>query len=149
MKAVIQRVLRAEVVVDGKSVSSIDRGILTLLGIAQGDDENKVRKAIQKIMQLRIFEDPQGKMNLSLAEVKGSHLIVSQFTLLGDCSTGRRPSFINAASPEIAKPLYEEALRFSREIGNDSGIKTEGGVFQADMKVSLINDGPVTFVFDL
>src|SRR4051794_9884223 len=103
MKAVIQRVKQAEVRVDGEVVSKIDAGILTLLGVAKGDDEAKLKRLIQKIVELRIFEDSQGKMNLSLADIKGSHLIVSQFTLLGDCSGGRRPSFGNAERPEQAK----------------------------------------------
>jgi D-tyrosyl-tRNA(Tyr) deacylase len=145
MKAVIQRVKSAEVHVDGKSVSKIEHGILTLLGIAKGDDEAKLKKLIQKICELRIFEDPQGKMNLSLAEVQGSHLIVSQFTLLGDCTSGRRPSFIQAEKPEIAKSLYEKSLEFSQSLG----IPTFGGIFQADMKISLLNDGPVTFVIEV
>lgn len=144
MRAVIQRVKQASVVVDGNPVSSIERGILTLLGVAKGDDEAKLAKCIAKIIDLRIFEDDAGKMNLSLKDVGGSHLIVSQFTLLGDCSAGRRPSFINAEAPERAKALYEKAL----ELSSAAGVKTQGGVFQADMKVALINDGPVTFVLD-
>lgn len=145
MRAVIQRVKQAGVTVDGQEVSRIGPGILTLLGIARGDDEAKLAKLIAKICELRIFEDDQGKMNRSLKDSGGSHLIVSQFTLLGDCSSGRRPSFIGAEAPERAKQLYEIALNLSRE----QGIETAGGVFQADMKVSLINDGPITFVLDL
>jgi D-tyrosyl-tRNA(Tyr) deacylase len=145
MRAVVQRVKSASVTVDGKEVSKIGPGILTLLGIAQGDDEPKLQKMIHKITQLRIFSDVEGKMNLSLLDIQGAHLIVSQFTLLGDCSQGRRPSFIGAEKPEIAKDLYEKALKMSK----DAGVETAGGVFQADMKVSLINDGPVTFVIEL
>lgn len=145
MKAVIQRVKNASVTVDGVEVSNIGPGILTLLGIAIGDDEAKLQKLIQKIAQLRIFEDSEGKMNLSLLDTQGSHLIVSQFTLLGDCTQGRRPSFIRAEQPEIAKALYEKALLLSRE----AGLETAGGVFQADMNVSLVNDGPVTFVIEV
>lgn len=145
MKAVIQRVKEAEVKVDGKSVSQIETGILTLLGIEKGDDIQKLKKMIQKICELRIFEDENGKMNLSLRDVQGSHLIVSQFTLLGDCSSGKRPSFTQAERPELAKPLYEQALAMSQELG----VKTAGGVFQTHMKIQLINDGPVTFVLDL
>ncbi|MEW6056934.1 MAG: D-aminoacyl-tRNA deacylase [Bdellovibrionota bacterium] len=145
MRAVIQRVSQALVTVDGQKVSEIGPGLLTLLGIAKGDDEQKVAKLIAKICDLRVFEDAQGKMNLSLKNTGGAHLIVSQFTLLGDCSQGRRPSFIAAESPERAKALYEYALQESL----NAGVKTLGGVFQADMKVSLINDGPVTFVLEL
>lgn len=145
MRAVIQRVKQASVSVDGQIVSQIGPGILTLLGIAQGDDQAKLTKLISKISELRIFEDAQGKMNLSLKEIKGANLIVSQFTLLGDCSSGRRPSFTNAESPDRAKALYEKSIVLSRE----QGIETAQGVFQADMKVSLINDGPVTFVLEL
>jgi D-tyrosyl-tRNA(Tyr) deacylase len=144
MKAVIQRVSEAQVVVDGRKVSRIDRGILTLLGVMSGDDEARARKLIQKIVELRIFEDEAGKMNRSLADVGGAHLIVSQFTIAGDCSAGRRPSFTGAEKPERAKALYEHALAVSRELG----VTSEGGVFQADMKVSLINDGPVTFILE-
>ena len=144
MRAVIQRVKNAEVVVKGESVSKIDQGILTLLGIAKGDNEDQVKKMVRKICDLRIFEDSQGKLNLSLSDVQGSHLIVSQFTLLGDCSAGRRPSFVNAEAPDRAKALYELALQTSQE----HGINTRGGIFQADMKVSLTNDGPVTFVLE-
>ncbi|MBI3557944.1 MAG: D-tyrosyl-tRNA(Tyr) deacylase [Deltaproteobacteria bacterium] len=145
MRAVIQRVQEASVRVDGKQVSRIERGILTLLGIAKGDDEAKLAKLIAKICELRIFEDDQGKMNLAIKDIGGAHLIVSQFTLLGDCSAGRRPSFTNAEAPERARDLYEKALVLSA----GHGIPTSGGVFQADMKVSLVNDGPVTFVLEL
>lgn len=144
MKAVIQRVEKASVTVDGVEVSRIERGLLTLLGVAKGDDEARLVKLISKICDLRIFEDDAGKMNLSLKDVGGSHLIVSQFTLLGDCSAGRRPSFVSAEAPERARELYERALVLSRE----QGVTTVGGVFQADMKVSLVNDGPVTFVLE-
>jgi D-tyrosyl-tRNA(Tyr) deacylase len=142
MKSVIQRVRQAEVVVDGKSVSKTGQGILTLLGVEAGDDEARLRKMIQKICELRIFEDDAGKMNRSLLDIQGEHLIVSQFTLAGDCSSGRRPSFTGAEKPERAKELYERALAISAE----TGVRTAGGVFQADMKVSLVNDGPVTFI---
>lgn len=144
MRAVIQRVKNAQVVVDGNVVSRIDRGILTLLGIAKGDHEATLAKLIQKICELRIFEDNAGKMNLSLQEVGGQHLIVSQFTLVGDCSSGRRPSFSSAESPAVAEALYQRALSLSEELG----VKTCGGVFRANMEVSLANDGPVTFVVE-
>jgi D-tyrosyl-tRNA(Tyr) deacylase len=142
MKAVIQRVKQAEVRVEGQVISKIGPGILTLLGFGKGDQESQLRKLIQKICELRIFEDDDGKMNRSLKDVGGSHLIVSQFTLLGDCTNGKRPSFKDAEHPDLAKVLYEKSLIISRELG----IETSGGVFQADMKVELINDGPVTFV---
>jgi len=145
MRAVIQRVKRAQVMVDGAKVSEIGAGIVTLLGIFKGDQEDpQLKKLIQKICELRIFEDENGKMNRSLLEIKGSHLIVSQFTLAGDTSSGRRPSFIEAEKPEIAKSMYERALSISSSLG----VPTFGGVFQADMKVELVNDGPVTFVID-
>ena len=145
MRAVIQRVSEAEVVVHGGSVSKIGNGLVTLLGIAKGDDETKLKKLIQKICDLRIFEDSNGKMNLSLKEVNGSHLIVSQFTLLGDLSSGKRPSFTGAETPERARVLYEKALDLSREIG----INTAGGIFQADMAVRIINQGPCTFTVEV
>jgi D-tyrosyl-tRNA(Tyr) deacylase len=145
MRAVIQRVKQAEVVVEGRSVSKIGPGLLTLLGVEVGDTETSLRKMLQKICELRIFEDEAGKMNRSLLDISGEHLIVSQFTLAGDCSSGRRPSFTGAEKPDRAKALYERALAISSELG----VRTAGGVFQADMKVSLLNDGPVTFVLDV
>jgi D-tyrosyl-tRNA(Tyr) deacylase len=145
MRAVIQRVQRASVKVDGGKVSEIGVGILTLLGIFKGDQEDpQLKKLIQKICELRIFEDENGKMNRSLIDIKGSHLIVSQFTLAGDTSSGRRPSFIQAESPDAAKLMYERALAISTGLG----VPTFGGIFQADMKVELLNDGPVTFVLE-
>lgn len=144
MKAVIQRVKNARVSVHGQVVSEIGPGILTLLGVAKGDTDAIAQKLIQKIVDLRIFEDENGKMNLSLKEISGSHLIVSQFTLLGDCEKGRRPSFLNAEEPMQAKELYEKALTFS----SACGVSTVGGQFQADMKVELLNDGPVTFILE-
>ncbi len=144
MRAVIQRVSKAEVRVNGEIVSKIDTGLLTLLGIAKNDTEEQMRKIIQKIVELRIFEDESGKMNRSLLDIGGSHLIVSQFTLAGDTSSGRRPSFINAERPELAKALYERAIDFSKGLG----AVTASGIFQADMKITLENDGPVTFVVD-
>jgi D-tyrosyl-tRNA(Tyr) deacylase len=140
MKLILQRVQHASVVVDGKTVSSIGQGILTLLGIEKGDTEAQLEKAIQKLVGLRIFSDENGKMNLSLKDIQGSHLIVSQFTLLADCSKGNRPSFIDAEAPEKANALYEKALAFSKA----QGVATQGGIFGADMKVTLLNDGPVT-----
>jgi D-tyrosyl-tRNA(Tyr) deacylase len=140
MKAVIQRVKEASVEVNGEIVSKIGPGIVTLLGFEKGDLESQLEKLITKIIELRIFSDSSGKMNLSLVETGFSHLIVSQFTLAGDCGSGRRPSFTNAEKPEIASTLFEKAVEFSK-----ARIPTHTGIFQADMKVSLINDGPVTF----
>src|SRR5690606_11233022 len=131
MKAIIQRVLRASVQVEGKSVAQIGPGILTFLGVEKGDRDEHLEKMISKISQLRIFEDEAGKMNRSLAEVQGEHLIVSQFTLAADCSTGRRPSFGRAEDPTRARALFIEAIEKSRALG----IPTQGGVFAADMKV--------------
>jgi D-tyrosyl-tRNA(Tyr) deacylase len=145
VRALIQRVQFAKVVVDGQTVGEIGPGILTLLGVAPTDTERELEWIITKIAKLRIFEDPQGKMNLALGDVGGSHLIVSQFTLYGDASKGNRPSFIDAARPEIAEPLYQKALELSRA----QGLKTEGGKFGADMKVSLLNDGPVTLMLEI
>jgi len=145
MRAVIQRVKKAAVRVDGKTVSEIGPGILTLLGVFKGDHEDpELKKLIQKICELRIFEDEAGKMNRSLIDMRGSHLIVSQFTLAANTSSGRRPSFIQAEAPEAARALYERAIELSTALG----VPTVGGVFQADMKIELINDGPVTFVLD-
>ncbi|MGZ3689070.1 MAG: D-aminoacyl-tRNA deacylase [Bdellovibrionota bacterium] len=144
MKAVIQRVLEAQVVVEGQVVSRIGPGLLTLLGVQKGDTLETLQKMIAKILDLRIFADEAGKMNLSLKETGGAHLVVSQFTLAADCSAGRRPSFISAENPAAAKALYERAL----ELSQASGVPTQGGVFQADMKVSLVNDGPVTFTLE-
>ena len=142
MKALIQRVKSARVTVDGKVVGSIGPGILTFLGVAVGDTEKELEWTVSKILKLRIFEDDQGKMNLSLADKGAEHLIVSQFTLCGDTSKGNRPSFIGAAPPDVAKPLYEKALALS----SAAGVRTAGGQFQAHMEVELINDGPVTFI---
>jgi D-tyrosyl-tRNA(Tyr) deacylase len=144
MRAVIQRVSKADVRVNGELVSEINSGLLTIFGSQKNDSEEQMRKLVQKIVELRIFEDENGKMNRSLRDIGGSHLIVSQFTLAGDTSSGKRPSFVNAERPEIAKAIYEKALQFSSELG----VPTTGGIFQADMKISLINDGPVTFVLD-
>jgi D-tyrosyl-tRNA(Tyr) deacylase len=144
MRVVIQRVISARVRVDGEIVGEIGRGFLTLLGVAKGDTEKELDWVLQKIVKLRVFEDQAGKMNLALGDIGGEHLIVSQFTLCADVSKGNRPSFIDAASPEVARPLVDKAIEMSRAMG----IKTAGGKFQADMKVELINDGPVTIVVD-
>ncbi len=144
MKAVLQRVTSASVEVDGRIVGHIQQGLLVLLGIAKGDDESDMRYVIDKIRSLRIFSDEQGKMNRSLADVSGAVLLVSQFTLLGRTSNGRRPSFDEAAPPDHAKQLYGQVAAGLRE----SGTTVETGIFGAHMRVTLVNDGPVTFVVD-
>src|SRR6267143_2640127 len=144
MKAVIQRVTRASVHVEDKTVGQIEYGLLALLGVAKGDGESDGRYLVEKIRTLRIFSDEQGKMNCSLADIGGSVLLVSQFTLLGRTANGRRPSFDEAALPEEANRLYEQVVADLR----DHGTHVETGVFAAHMQVELLNDGPVTFVLD-
>lgn len=144
MRAVIQRVLESSVRVDGQVVGEIGKGIMVLLGVEEGDTEKEAQYIADKIIGLRIFEDEEGKMNHSLQEVGGELLAISQFTLLGDARKGRRPSYSNAARPEEANRLYE----FFVEKIKAAGTKVEKGVFQADMKVALINDGPVTILLD-
>ncbi|MBK9946380.1 MAG: D-tyrosyl-tRNA(Tyr) deacylase [Nitrospira sp.] len=144
MKAVIQRVTSASVEVDGQVVGRIQRGLMVLLGVAKGDAESDVCYVVDKIRTLRIFSDEQGKMNRSLADVGGAVLLVSQFTLLGRTSNGRRPSFDDAAPSDLAKGLYEQVVTRLRE----SGTMVETGIFAAHMQVALVNDGPVTFVLD-
>jgi D-aminoacyl-tRNA deacylase len=144
MRAVIQRVSRSGVAVGGRQVGEIGRGILVFLGVEKGDLESDARYLSEKIINLRIFEDDDGKMNRSLTDVNGSLLVVSQFTLLGDVRKGRRPSFVDAEEPERAERLYE----FFMTLGRKEGIPVSGGVFQAMMDVSLVNDGPVTFIID-
>jgi D-tyrosyl-tRNA(Tyr) deacylase len=144
MKAVIQRVTRASVEVDGEVVGRIDAGLLVLLGVAKGDEETDGRYLVEKIRMLRIFSDAQGKMNRSLTDIGGSVLLVSQFTLLGRTTNGRRPSFDEAASPDEARRLYEAvAVELTAQ-----GIPVKTGVFASHMQVELLNDGPVTFVLD-
>lgn len=144
MKLLIQRVKRASVTIDGKLYSSIDKGILALVGIEKGDTEEVIEKLSKKVVNLRIFPDENDKMNRSLIDVNGEMLIVSQFTLCGDCRKGTRPSFDKSAPPDTAKNLYEQ---FIKNI-NEYGIKTGTGVFGAMMDVELINDGPVTFMLE-
>lgn len=144
MRACIQRVSRASVTVDGEITGQIERGFLVLLGVAEGDTEHEAKLLAEKIAKLRVFEDADGKMNLALADVGGAMLVVSQFTLLGDCRKGRRPSFTKAARPEWANHLYEEFVRLVAE----QGIATATGVFRAHMDVELVNDGPVTLWMD-
>ncbi len=144
MKVLLQRVKRASVTIDEKLFSSINHGILALVGIEKGDTIEQVNKLADKIFKLRIFEDENGKMNRSILDVKGEMLVVSQFTLCGDCKKGTRPSFDRSAPPDIANSLYEE---FIEKIKN-YGIKTGTGKFGAMMDVELINDGPVTFMLE-
>jgi D-aminoacyl-tRNA deacylase len=144
MKAVIQRVTRASVHVEGKTVGQIESGLLVLLGVAKSDEETDGQYLVEKIRTLRIFSDEQGKMNCSLADIGGSVLPVSQFTLLGQTANGRRPSFDEAASPGEAKRLYEQVVTALR----NQGTHVETGVFAAHMQVELLNDGPVTFFLD-
>jgi D-aminoacyl-tRNA deacylase len=144
VRAVVQRVSRASVEVDGETVGEIRTGFLVLLGIGEDDTLDDVDYMAHKILGLRVFEDEAGKMNLSIDEIGGSMLIVSQFTLFGDCRKGRRPSFITAARPEQANALYAS---FVAEI-KGQGIPVATGTFQAHMDVSLTNDGPVTFLLD-
>jgi D-tyrosyl-tRNA(Tyr) deacylase len=144
LKAVIQRVREAKVEVDGKTVGQIGNGILLLLGVEKGDKELDADWLAEKIGNLRIFEDQAGKMNLSVKEIEGELLAVSQFTLAGNCAKGRRPSFDSAAPPEEANRLYEYFVGKLRGLG----LPVETGVFQAMMQVSLTNDGPVTFILE-
>ena len=144
MRAVIQRVKNAEVKIDGKIVGKIGKGLLVLLAVHQDDTEDKIEKMAAKIINLRIFADEEDKMNLSVKDVGGEILVVSQFTLYGDISKGNRPSFIESAKPDKAVPYYE---KFVAKI-KSSGLKTATGKFGAMMEVSLINDGPVTIVVE-
>ena len=144
MKAVIQRVTRASVHVEGKTVGQIQSGLLVLLGVAKGDEESDGRYLVEKVRTLRIFSDEQGKMNQSLTDIEGAVLLISQFTLLGRTAKGRRPSFDEAAPPDEAKRLYEQVVSELRA----QGTQVETGVFAAHMQVELLNDGPVTFVID-
>lgn len=144
MKLVIQRVKNAKVDVEGKTVGKIEKGFLVLLGVTHTDTKEIADYLVKKLCNLRVFEDENGKMNLSLKNVGGKLLIVSQFTLYADCSAGNRPSFINAAKPDFANELYEYFCERCKE----NGIEVEKGIFGADMKVSLLNDGPVTILLE-
>ncbi|AHF07463.1 D-aminoacyl-tRNA deacylase [Desulfitobacterium metallireducens] len=144
MRSVVQRVSQSCVRVDGEIVGQIGKGFLVLLGVGGNDTSQDLDWMVDKIIGLRVFEDEAGKMNRSILEEKGGILLVSQFTLYGDCRKGRRPSFSSAASPEKAKALYEEAI--SKIVLR--GVHVETGIFQADMKVELVNDGPVTLLLD-
>jgi D-tyrosyl-tRNA(Tyr) deacylase len=144
MKAVLQRVTRAAVEVDGQVVGRIGAGLLVLLGVAKGDGERDLLYIVEKIQTLRIFADHEGKMNRALGDVGGALLLVSQFTLLGDTTKGRRPGFDLAAPPDEARALYEGTVNRLRA----AGILVETGIFGAHMQVELLNDGPVTFLLD-
>jgi len=144
MKAIIQRVKNARVEIENKTIGEIGKGILVFLGVKDGDTEKDVQFLVEKILNLRIFSDKENKMNLSLLDIKGEILIVSQFTLYGDCKKGRRPSFTDAALPETAEKLYEDFIKEAKK----SGLKTETGKFGAMMQVELVNDGPVTFILE-
>ncbi|RDV82317.1 D-aminoacyl-tRNA deacylase [Ammonifex thiophilus] len=144
MRALVQRVARGAVWVEGKKIASIGRGLVVLLGIKKGDTPNDARYLAEKVAHLRIFEDEEGKLNLSLKEVGGEALVVSQFTLYGDCRRGRRPSFSEAAPAEEAEPLYRAFLAALRE----QGVPVAEGKFQAHMLVEIYNDGPVTLLLE-
>jgi D-tyrosyl-tRNA(Tyr) deacylase len=144
MRAVVQRVARANVVIAGDTVGDIGAGLVVLLGIAHPDTPAQAQWLAEKVAGLRIFNDAEGKMNRDLVEVGGAMLIVSQFTLYGDCRKGKRPSFIEAAPPSIAIPLYETFINSVKALG----IRVAEGRFGADMKVELVNDGPVTLIVD-
>lgn len=144
LRAVVQRVTEASVSAKGEIVGSIEHGLVVLLGVSEDDGPEDVRYMVEKIPNLRIFDDDEGKLNLSLLNVGGSMLAISQFTLYGDCRRGRRPSFTEAARPEHANSLYEEFVRGVREMG----VTVETGVFRAEMDVGLVNQGPVTILLD-
>lgn len=143
MRAVVQRVKKSSVTVEENIVGKIDHGLMILLGVEKGDSKEDMKYIADKVMNLRIFEDEDEKMNLSVQDVKGSLLVVSQFTLLGDCRKGRRPSFTEAARPDEANHLYEEMVAYCRGY-----LPVETGQFQADMQVDILNDGPVTVLLD-
>ena len=145
MKIVVQRVKNAKVDVEGKTVGKIDTGFLVLLGVTHGDTEEQADYLAKKLCNLRVFTDENDKMNLSLKDVNGKLLIVSQFTLYADCTGGNRPSFTNAAKPDKAEKLYEYFCKQCKEKYN---IEVEKGIFGADMKVELLNDGPVTIIIE-
>ncbi len=144
MRAVVQRVKKSTVTVSEKIAGSIGQGLMVLLGVGKEDDDSDIEYLSDKILNLRIFEDENGKMNKSLLDIGGQLLVVSQFTLFGDCRKGRRPGFDKAAKPEIAKELYQRFVNKCKE----AGVVTETGIFQADMLVDISNDGPVTLLLD-
>ena len=144
MRAVVQRVSRAEVRIDGRTVGKIAQGLVVLLGVANGDSEVDASQLVDRIIGMRIFADDAGKMNLSIAQVEGALLVVSQFTLIADTNSGRRPSFTQAAAPDDARRLYQHFLSLARA----RDVKVETGEFGATMEVELVNDGPVTIILD-
>jgi len=144
LRAIIQRVSEAEVVVDNEVTGKIQQGLLVLLGVEEGDSQKDCDYLADKVAGLRVFDDAEGKMNLGVTDVDGKVLVVSQFTLLGDCRKGRRPSFVDAAPPEIGQQLYEAFCQRIRE----QGIDVETGRFRSHMQVQLVNDGPVTLMLD-
>lgn len=144
MRLLVQRVLNSNVKVDGKIIGEINKGYMVLLGVTHDDDTEKADYLVKKLINLRVFEDENGKMNLNINQVGGELLIISQFTLYGNTKDGNRPSFTEAAKPEKAEELYNYFVEQCRK----EGIKTETGIFGADMKVSLINDGPVTVMLE-
>jgi len=144
MRAVVQRVVQSDVTVDGKITGSIEKGLMVLLGVEDGDSEKDAQYIADKVSGLRIFEDEEGKMNLSIKDVGGKVLAVSQFTLLGDARKGKRPSFTKAARPDEANRLYRHFI----DLINSNEIETQEGVFQAEMLVRIYNDGPVTILLD-
>lgn len=145
MKFVIQRVKSANVKVDNEMIGAIDKGFMVLIGISNEDSKQIADKMIEKMLKLRIFEDAEGKTNLSLSDVNGELLLISQFTLYADCKKGNRPSFINAGSPDLANEIYKYIVEKCKL---QDGLKVEKGKFGADMKVELINDGPFTIILD-
>lgn len=144
MKAIVQRVKKAKVIVGGKIVGQINKGFLLFLGVSQNDTEKEINWMVEKVVNLRIMGDEEEKMNKSLKEVGGELLVVSQFTLYGDCSKGRRPSFIKAAEPKKAEKLYQLFIQKAKNLG----IKVKSGIFGAMMDVELVNDGPVTLIIE-
>ncbi|MDO5708307.1 MAG: D-aminoacyl-tRNA deacylase [Andreesenia angusta] len=146
MRAVVQRVNNANVNINGENISDIEKGLLIFLGVADGDTENDLNYIYDKVINLRIFEDENEKMNLSLLDIKGDILIVSQFTLCGDTRKGRRPNFTSAAKPDLANQLYEKFIEKAKSEENINRVGT--GKFGANMKIGLVNDGPVTILLD-
>jgi len=144
MRAVVQRVKKAEVRVEGRVMGSVGQGMVVLLGVGRNDTLEDTQSLAEKILNLRIFDDPEGRMNLSLVQAKGQLLCVSQFTLYGDCRKGRRPSYDQAARPDVARALYEAFVASARA----GGVTVQTGEFQAMMEVELVNDGPVTLLLD-